>query len=156
MTAIVLLLLLAQGGVEHRFETSKLAQIETPSRSATAAAETDIATQMNEATEARMVLLSARMYFAIKSVEAYRNGVQKRQLSANERNLNNFHIEVIPGGESKWLRQGERDTHFEVMIAPQQVPGARVLLHGPNVLGRLVLYAVRKSDMQVTRSEFQK
>jgi hypothetical protein len=50
----------------------------------------DFTTEMNEAAEAKHVRLSARMYFAIKSVEVFRNTSQRKILRESERDLSNF------------------------------------------------------------------
>jgi hypothetical protein len=96
------------------------------------------------------------MYLALKSVEAYRAGVQKKALRESERDLANFNLHVIPGSKSNWLKPEEKESHFEVMVAPRFLPKEEVVLHGPRALGRFGLYAVRKTDFKVTRDEFDK
>jgi hypothetical protein len=114
-----------------------------------------LAAELNAASEAKRVLLSARMYLAIKSVEAYRNGAQSVQLRNSERNTSNFDIEVTPGGKSAWLRPDEKETHFEVVFAPRFLLGEKATIDGPRALGRVAIYAVKKSDLQITRAALE-
>ena len=119
------------------------------------APQVDTAKTLNDVSEANEVLLSARMYNAIRAVESYRNSIQRKALDANELAFDNFDIRVIPGEKSTWLKKTEADTCFAVVLEPKLKQGEKVFLDGPRALGRMAGYAVRKSDFVVVRSELR-
>jgi hypothetical protein len=154
MTGILFILCVAQGGARGQNEV-RPARAPAADVAAGKADAGDIASQLNEVSEARRVILSTRMYFAIKSVEVYRNTVQKAALSASERKWSNFDIMIMPGSKSSWLQPAEKKTHFEVTLMPRRESGDPIALDTPSSLGRLACYAVRISDYEVTRVDVE-
>jgi len=116
----------------------------------------DAAKYLADAAENAKAIISGRMYLAIKAVEADRRTSVKGTLKETERDLSNFDIMVFSGKRSRWLKSEEAKGHYEVTLVPFSKPGEPVLLDAPTTLGRSARYAVRKSDMRVTRMEFER
>ncbi len=116
----------------------------------------DLATSINEGVDGSDARISAGMYRAIKAIESYREQVQKAELTSNERQLGNFNISFRSKRNSLFLRDEERETCYEIVLSARFLPGEKVLMDIPGVLGRSAAYAVRKSDYRVLRAEIDK
>jgi hypothetical protein len=117
----------------------------------------DAAKWFNEAAEPKVGRLSGSMYQALRAVENYRKTKQKDVLRSSELVLENFVISVRNDQSDPWLRKHERSTCFTVAFEAKYADGEEVALdRTATSLGRTALYAVRKKDYAIERTEFPK
>jgi hypothetical protein len=114
----------------------------------------DLATFANQLMDSTEVELSPKMFRAIQAVERYRAQVQRKLLTSDEAVFDNFNIRVKPGESSiGWLTGGEKKTCYLVVLSPRFQPGEVVAMDRHAKIGRVSLYAVRKSDYQIIRTQ---
>jgi hypothetical protein len=112
------------------------------------------ATAYLNAADAAAVSLSSTHYRVIKAVEHYRDSVQKKLLSATEREFRNFdiHIEALKDlGKNEWLNEQEKASCYLVYLFPRPEPNEETFLHRSPKAGRIAKYAVRRTDFAIVR-----
>jgi hypothetical protein len=113
----------------------------------------DTAAAMMATVDDSAASISPKMYRAIAAIEAYRRSVQRKSLTPDERVFDNYYFGINARDKTMWLKPEERETCYEIVLWPRYRPGEKVIIDVPPKVGRSAVYAVRKSDFRVVRSQ---